>query len=95
MRQIIGNLNVSVSLVLTILCCIDIITLESMIEFYVVNVHTVYSSFSSSIGAQILKKMGWREGQGVGPRIRKYKKMSKGMCFDDCIFFCYEKVYHI
>ncbi|PIK61980.1 putative G patch domain-containing protein 1-like [Apostichopus japonicus] len=34
---------------------------------------------NASIGAQILKRMGWREGQGVGPKVRKYKKKkSKG-----------------
>ncbi|XP_064641606.1 G patch domain-containing protein 1-like isoform X2 [Lineus longissimus] len=29
------------------------------------------------IGMRLLKKMGWKEGQGVGPRVKKKKKKSK------------------
>ncbi|XP_041929827.1 G patch domain-containing protein 1 isoform X2 [Alosa sapidissima] len=31
----------------------------------------------TSIGVQLLRKMGWRDGQGVGPRFRK-RKLGKG-----------------
>jgi len=27
--------------------------------------------YRSTIGAQLLTKMGWRHGQGVGPRVAK------------------------
>ena len=27
----------------------------------------------SSVGAQLLKAMGWREGEGVGPKVVKYQ----------------------
>lgn len=43
----------------------------------------------NTIGVKMLKKMGWREGQGVGPKIKRKlrklkKKISNGFCF---IFF--------
>ena len=32
----------------------------------------------SSVGARLLKAMGWREGQGVGPKIMKYSTKKEG-----------------
>ena len=36
----------------------------------------------SSVGARLLKAMGWKEGQGVGPKVMKYpaKKESECVC---------------
>ncbi|XP_022110491.1 G patch domain-containing protein 1-like, partial [Acanthaster planci] len=31
---------------------------------------------NESIGARLLRKMGWREGQGVGPKVRRRKRAS-------------------
>ena len=34
--------------------------------------HTVITrSYRSTIGAQLLHKMGWKEGQGIGPRVAR------------------------
>ena len=33
-----------------------------------------------SIGVRLLKKMGWREGQGIGPRVRQLPKKKVGKC---------------
>lgn len=37
----------------------------------------------STVGAQLLLKMGWREGEGVGPKVMKYPPKTqekKGEC---------------
>lgn len=34
-----------------------------------------------SVGVELLKKMGWKEGQGVGPRERRTKKKVKNQSF--------------
>ncbi|CAD5114731.1 unnamed protein product [Dimorphilus gyrociliatus] len=40
--------------------------------------HDLIVPAQSSIGAKLLQKLGWREGQGIGPRIRKkVKKTNK------------------
>lgn len=31
----------------------------------------IVTPYRSTIGAQLLHKMGWKEGQGVGPRVPK------------------------
>ena len=31
----------------------------------------------SSVGARLLRAMGWREGQGVGPKVVKYPMKKK------------------
>ncbi len=38
------------------------------------------------MGVQLLRKLGWKEGQGVGPRVRKTKKktMGKSSTHTDC-----------
>ena len=33
----------------------------------------------SSVGARLLKTMGWKEGQGVGPKTAKYGHKEEGM----------------
>jgi G patch domain-containing protein 1 len=33
---------------------------------------------SSSIGVKLLQKMGWKEGQGIGPRIRRKARLEDG-----------------
>lgn len=37
----------------------------------------IYSS-RSSIGIKLLKKMGWKEGQGVGPRVKRRARRLRG-----------------
>lgn len=38
-------------------------------------------SLRSSIGVELLMKMGWKEGQGVGPRVkRKARRQQMGKC---------------
>lgn len=40
----------------------------------------VWYIYSSSIGVELLKKMGWKEGQGVGPRVkRRASRQQPGM----------------
>lgn len=31
----------------------------------------LFCSVRLSIGVELLKKMGWKEGQGVGPRVKR------------------------
>jgi hypothetical protein len=31
-----------------------------------------------SIGVRLLKRMGWKEGQGIGPRVRQLPKKKVG-----------------
>lgn len=32
----------------------------------------------SSIGVELLRRMGWREGQGVGPRVKRKARKQTG-----------------
>ena len=43
----------------------------------VFHLHTFPLSSSMTMGIRLLRKLGWRDGQGVGPRIRKKKKKRK------------------
>ncbi|KAG8533324.1 uncharacterized protein KY384_002107 [Bacidia gigantensis] len=36
-----------------------------------------------SMGTKLLKKMGWREGQGIGPKIRRKTRFEDGESMDD------------
>ena len=38
--------------------------------------------YRSSVGIRLLRKLGWKEGQGIGPRVKKtVKKTSAGLSF--------------
>ena len=41
--------------------------------------------FRITVGVRLLRKMGWKEGQGLGPRMTKKQKRSKKMIFNICM----------
>lgn len=47
--------------------------------------HPSLFSFRLTIGVKILRLMGWKDGQGVGPRLKRKKKAKPSECFV-CIY---------
>ena len=43
--------------------------------------------FRLSIGVKLLRKMGWKEGQGLGPRISKKQRKLQSKCTNDLLDF--------
>ena len=38
----------------------------------------IFRSSGETMGKKLLRKMGWRDGQGVGPRVRRKARMEDG-----------------
>lgn len=43
----------------------------------IVNSHHYFYIFRERVGVMLLKKMGWKPGQGIGPRLTKKEKKQK------------------
>lgn len=41
------------------------------------NFMDILKTSGETMGAKLLKKMGWREGQGVGPKIRRKARLDE------------------
>ena len=48
-------------------------------------------SYSADMGVQLLRQLGWKDGQGIGPRVRKNERQNRAtgsLCFffNDAIY---------